>query len=124
MGLLDHLIGNVSEVEPSDVQNDIEPLLIQNENVEAAFAVMRDLLLFTNLRLIWIDKQGVTGKKVKFDSIPYKSIYRFTLETAGTFDAEADLKLWVRGQREPMNIQLSRKIDTGKVGRVLAQYAV
>lgn len=124
MGLLDHLIGNVSEVEPAEVQDDIEPLLTENENVEAAFAIMRDLLMFTNVRLIRVNKQGVTGKKVKYDCIPYKSIHRFSLETAGTLDAEAELNLWVRGQTQPMKVQLSRKIDPGKVGRVLASYIV
>lgn len=124
MGVLNSLMGNVSEVEPSDVHDDIEPLLIQNEKVEVAFAIMRDLLIFTNNRLIRINKQGVTGKKVKYESIPYKSIHQFSLENAGTFDAESELSLHVKGQPQPIKIHLNKKIDTARVGRVLATYIV
>lgn len=121
MGLLDSILGNVSEVEPAEIHESIGPLLADGENIETVFAILRDLLVFTNSRLIKVNKQGVTGKKVNYDSIPYKSIHRFSMETVGTFDAEAELKLWVRGEVQPMAIQLSRKIDTAKVGRVLAQ---
>ena len=44
--------------------------------------------------MIIVDKQGVTGKKVEYKSIPYKSISRFSVETSGHFDLDAELKIW------------------------------
>ena len=38
-----------------------------------------------------VDKQGVTGRKVQYHSVPYKSITHFSVETAGTFDLDAEL---------------------------------
>jgi Bacterial PH domain len=35
----------------------------------------------------------MTGKKVEYQSVPYRSITRFSIETAGTFDLDAELKI-------------------------------
>ena len=115
-------MGNVSEIEVSDVEEEIKPLLIEDEIIDAAFAIMRDLLIFTDKRLIRVNKQGVTGKKIAYESIPYRSIHQFSLENAGTFDAESELALHVKGQPQPVRIQLNKKIDTGRVGRILASH--
>jgi hypothetical protein len=66
--------------------------------VHTAYLLIRDTILFTDRRLILIDKQGITGKKTEYHSIPYRSITHFAVETAGTFDLDAELKIWV-GQR-------------------------
>ena len=36
--------------------------------------------------------QGLTGSKVSYHSILYRSITQFSVETAGSFDADAELK--------------------------------
>jgi len=54
---------------------------------------VRDGFLFTNRRLILVDKQGLIGKKVEYQSTPFKNVIRFAVETAGTFDLDAELKL-------------------------------
>src|SRR4051794_38452575 len=92
MGFLDGLMGNVSEVDIESVEKDLEMIITDHERVEKAYKLIRDLMVFTNSRLILIDKQGVTGKKIEFHSIPYKSITHFSVETAGTFDMDAELK--------------------------------
>jgi len=53
------------------------------------------LFIFTNKRLILVDKQGITGKKIEYFSVVYKSISRFSIETAGNFDLDAELKIWI-----------------------------
>ncbi len=51
--------------------------------------------------MILIDKQGITGSKTAYLSIFYKSISRFIVETAGTFDLEADSKIWISSELQP-----------------------
>ena len=72
-------------------------LLAQDEPVQAAYQLIRDAFIFTDRRLILIDKQGVTGRKVSYHSIPYRSITHFTVETAGRFDLDAELTIWLSG---------------------------
>lgn len=64
-----------------------------NDCIEKAYQLIRDLFVFTNKRLILVDKQDLTGHKVEYHSLPYKSITHFSFETAGHFDLDAVLKI-------------------------------
>ena len=55
--------------------------------------MIRDLFVFTNKRLILVDKQGLTGNKVEYHSLPYRTITHSRVETAGHFDLDAELKV-------------------------------
>ncbi len=106
MGLLDGLMGNASEADPAEVNAELVSILADNEQVQHAYKMVRDLHVFTNKRLINIDKQGMTGKKIDYLSIPYKSITQFMVETGGHFDTDCELKIWISGQAEPIEIEL------------------
>lgn len=102
MGLLDGLLGNASDIDIEEITEELEPLLCDGEEVRLAFQVIRDKYVFTDVRLILIDVQGMTGKKREYLSIPYKSITRFSVETSGHFDMDSELKLWLSGSDLPM----------------------
>lgn len=57
--------------------------------VEHAYQLIRDYFVSTDKRFVLVDKQGITGSKIEYHSIPYKSITHFSVETAGTFDLDA-----------------------------------
>ena len=121
MGLFDGLMGNVSEVNVSKVKEDLQEILAPSETVEEAYKLIRDLLIFTSKRLILIDKQGVTGKKTEFHSYPYKSIVHFSVESAGHFDLEAELNLWISGSDTPVKINFNRSANINVVQKILAE---
>jgi len=58
------------------------------------------------------------------DTLPYSKITRFSVETAGHFDLEAELKVWITGQVEPIKIQFNKKLDIYEVQGVLASYVL
>ena len=53
------------------------------ETCEMAFKGRRDLVLFTNKRILFVDKQGWSGNKMAFTSFPYTSVKVFNVTTAG-----------------------------------------
>ena len=122
MGLLDGLLGNASEVEPAKMQEEFAQVLGTGEQVEKAYVLIRDAMLFTNRRLILVDKQGVTGSKVEYHSLPYRAITHFSVETAGHFDLDAELKIWVSGRAEPFSQQFKKGLSIYSVQAVLAGY--
>ena len=75
----------------------IAPLLISGEEIVRSFQGLRDGVVFTNLRIITINIQGITGKKTDFTSLPYSKIQAFSVETAGMFDLDSELELWFSG---------------------------
>ncbi|HFI0240210.1 TPA: PH domain-containing protein [Streptococcus suis] len=101
MGLFSGLMGNASQKDNDKVEQDLADILLDTERVEMAFSLVRDLIVFTEHRLILVDKQGMSGKKVSYKSIPYRSISRFTVETSGHFDMDAELKIWISSATEP-----------------------
>ena len=122
MSIISGLIGNAAETSIEDVKKDYGKLLGSNEDVIQAYQWVRDLLIFTDFRLIMVDIQGATGKKVDYHSIPYRSIRHFAVESTGHFDLEAELKIWVAGLgAEPLVYTFSKDADVYKVQALLAE---
>ncbi|BDC76549.1 TPA: PH domain-containing protein [Enterococcus faecalis] len=109
MGLFNGIIGNASQHNNESIEKELQGVLVTNENVDLAFKLVRDLIVFTDKRLIIVDKQGVTGKKIEYKSLPYKSISRFSVETSGHFDLDAELKIWISSSELPAEILQFRK---------------
>ena len=89
--------------------------------MQAAYQLVRDVFIFTDRRLILVDKQGVTGRKVQYHSVPYKSITHFSVETAGTFDLDAELTIWIsggQGDRQAVRARRGRLRGAGAAGGV------
>ncbi|ACO85655.1 PH domain-containing protein [Clostridium botulinum] len=124
MGLFDGLIGNASEVNIIEVQKEYSNVLAENERIEKAYKLIRDMFIFTNKRLILVDKQGMTAKKTEYHSIPYKSITHFSIETAGNFDLDAELKIWISGTQLPIEKQLNKNLNIYELQSVLANYVL
>jgi hypothetical protein len=120
MGFLSGLLGLASDVDVEDVRRDLEPILIPNEEIDLAFAIVRDLMVFTSHRLILVDKQGMTGRKREIHTVPYRSITMFSVETAGSFETDAELTIWISSQGSPITRQLSRASNVAGIQRALA----
>src|SRR5512147_564860 len=120
--MLHGLFGNASEVEAKELQKDLEATLIGGEQVVKAFRIIRDLFIFTDKRLILIDKQGLTGKKAEYHSIPFKSISHFSVETAGRFDMDAEMKIYISGNMNPIQREFKRGADIKGVQKTLAHF--
>lgn len=121
MGLFNSILGNASQVNIDEIKAQFENVLVENENIEAAFSLFRDKMVFTNKRIIFLDKQNVTGSKKEYLSVPYHAISVFSVESAGTFDADAEIKLWVReiGQ---LTKKVGKNTDTLQIQKILASY--
>ena len=122
MGLLSGLLGNASAADAEDVEKGLERVLADGERVEQAFQLIRDLLIFTDRRFILVDRQGVTGLKTEYHSIPDRAITHFSVESAGALDLEAELKVWISGTEQPIQKQFSRGRTIFDVQKALAAH--
>lgn len=120
MSLLNAIFGTASEVEAAKIQEEFTPFLADGEEVVAAFKIVRDLFVFTQGRLIFTDKQGLTGKKTSYHSIPYRAISQFAVETAGHFEMDSELKIWIAGNPEPIQKEIKAGGDIVRLQKVLA----
>ena len=124
MGLLDGMMGNASKVDAAKIQTEFSEILAPGERVEHAYQLIRDYFVFTDKRFVLVDKQGIRGSKVQYHSIPYRSITHFSIETAGTFDLDAELVIWISGSAAPIQKTFNKKLSIYEVQAVLASYVL
>ena len=125
MSILSSLLGNAGAIGKEELQEKYGKLLIPSEQIEAGFKIIRDTFIFTNKRLILVDVQGLTGSKIEYFSVLYKSITRFSVETAGSFDLDAELKIWISGEQTPsISKRFNKKVDIYEVQQLLAEYTL
>ncbi|TAJ13583.1 PH domain-containing protein [Marinilabiliaceae bacterium JC017] len=125
MGLFSGILGNAGVVKPEELNQEYANLFVEGEQVEIGFKLIRDVFIFTNKRLILVDKQGLTGKKIEYLSIGYKSISRFSIETSGHFDLDAELKIWISSEQTPSIVKkFNAKVNIYELQKVLAQHCL
>ncbi len=52
----------------------------------------------------------------------YKSITHFAVETAGNFDLDAELKIWISSNPVPLQKQFSKSVDIYEVQAILSHF--
>lgn len=82
--LVSGLSGNLTSITPEKLTEEYGSYLIENERIESGYKLIRDAIIFTNIRIIFVDKQGTTGKKTALKSIFLMSIINVEMETAGS----------------------------------------
>lgn len=122
MGLMNGLMGNAGVMDPAAAGNEFGRLLGHGEQIQMAYQLLRDSFVFTNRRLILVDRQGITGRKIEYHSVLYRSITHFAVETAGSFDLDAELKIWISGNPVPIQKQFSKGVNIYEVQAMLAHF--
>lgn len=97
----------------------VEELLVPGEVVERSFKTVRDMVVFTDKRIIAINVQGFTGKKRDFSTLPYAKVQAFSVETAGTIDLDAELELWFSGLGK-VRFEFTGRTDIRRIGQLIA----
>ncbi|WP_417233668.1 PH domain-containing protein [Arthrobacter sp.] len=113
----------LSSCNPQELEPEAGPLLIEGESIAAAFRGIRDFVVFTNKRLIAVNVQGITGKKRDFTSLPYSKIQAFSVETAGTFDLDAELDLWFSGLGK-VRLEFKGQVDVRSLSQLVASHVL
>ncbi|MCF7974328.1 MAG: PH domain-containing protein [Phycisphaerae bacterium] len=121
MGLISGALGNASEIPVDKIQSEYAPMLVASETILKAFKVIRDVMIFTNKRILLVDKQGVTGTKIEYLTIPYTKINRFAKESAGVLDIDASLKIWLTGQSDPLVKDFKRNNSINEIYQLLSE---
>ena len=113
----------LKKVDSSEFGKIINDFLIDGEVIIGAYKSVRDGVVFTNKRIIAINVQGLTGKKQDYTSIPYSKISTFSLETAGVFDLDSELELYMSGVGK-VKFQFTGNTDVKAICKAISQYTL
>ena len=81
--VMNGLLGNLNEVSIDQLAKEFGEYLMENESITIGYKLVRDVFIFTDKHLLFFDKQGATGTKMRVKSINLESVISVTAETAG-----------------------------------------
>ncbi|KNZ40421.1 hypothetical protein AKG39_17790 [Acetobacterium bakii] len=82
-GLIQGALGKVSEISVEELSNDYSKYLFEGEAIQTGYKLLRDVIIFTDIRILFVDRQGATGKKTSFKSVYLTHIIDVVMETPG-----------------------------------------
>ena len=94
----------------------VKDILVAGEEAYQTYTTVRDKVIFTNKRVIAINIQG-------FTSLPYSKIQAFSVETAGTFDLDAELDLWFSSVGK-VRFEFAANCNVQEINRVISEYVL
>ena len=115
MGLL-----NATTASPEEFISKHGHCLVEGESVHVAFKTVRDWIAFSSWRVIYVNVQGLTGSKKEYLTIPYRAINAYAIESAGTFDLDAEVKIFLSGH-PPIEFKIGKNSDVGGLQMLMAQ---
>ena len=131
MGIIDYVGDNAAQIDAKEYEEKVregDPKLLQHdEHLVFAFKGRggsgRDHYMLTTKRVLIRDKKGMTGKRIRYSSVPYDSIRAFSLETAGSVDTDQELKIYARSIGK-VSIDLVNSVDILPIQQFLSAVVI
>lgn len=111
----------MKQVNSDVVIKDIQPLLIDGEQIIGVYKAMRDYCVFTNKRVMAVNVQGMTGKKKDFTSLPYSKVSAYSVETSGVLDLDSELEMYFSGLGK-VKFEFTGQSDIVQIGQIISNY--
>lgn len=112
-----------TSIEASVTATEVAKLLLPDEKILHVFSGGRDSVVFTTKRIVASNVQGLTGAKKDFSSLPYSKIQAYSVETAGTFDRDAEMELYFSGLGK-VKFEFSKGTNVGDLSRLISTYVL
>jgi hypothetical protein len=114
---------NLKAISLEEIRGEVFELLIDGEQLVAAFKTVRDQVIFTTKRIFVVNVQGITGKKTSYSSYPYAKIQYFGVETAGVLDIDSELVLaFTSGAK--LSFDFRSNVDIRQLSRLISNYVL
>ena len=97
-----------------------EDLIVPGEEILGSYKAVRDGVVFTTKRVIIINVQGFTGKKTDYTSLPYSKFNAYSIESAGVFDMDAELNVYISGMGM-LKFEFRGRSDIKEISRYISQ---
>ena len=114
---------NLKEIAQSDLRPEVQDFYVDGEVTIQAFQTIRDQVVFTNKRIMVVNVQGITGKKISYLSYPYSKVQYFGIETAGFLDIDSELILAFNNGAH-LQFDFKSHVDIKKICAYISSYVI
>lgn len=123
-GFIGKILSVGSALDPAELQKTHGHLFVPGETVLIGFQHGRDTDMFTNVRLISVDVQGLSGKSVKVQSFSYQMISSWNVTTAGMADHDAEIEINMKGWTGSKKFNVKASTNVFEVQKILGYFCV
>lgn len=125
MGLFSLFTTNSGVIESAKLKEEFERIITSLEEIEVGFKLNDDLFIFTNQRLLLVEKRKDNDISIAYKTILYSQISNFSIEAKKSFDSKAILKIWLNGQQEAVLAkEFNKSIDVYEVQKILVGHVL
>ncbi len=120
MGILNKFTGNLKNLENKEIIKKYGMYISEKEIIAFSFELVRDIIIFTNKRIVTIDKQGSTGKKKEITSIFNDNITNIMLKTANVGIDDHEVIVYYKAHKTSRDIiekqfEFTKKFEVDKL---------
>jgi hypothetical protein len=121
--MIDFANSTIVKLSPSEPGEEVLSMLVKDEEMYRSFKGSRDSVHFTSKRIICVNVQGITGKKVDYSSLPYTKVQAWSVETAGRFDRDCELEVWYSGLGK-VRLEFAGSVDIKLIGQIIGDHVL
>ncbi len=116
---------NLQKINNTDINKNVEALLLDGENIIGVYKTIRDQIVFTDKRIMTVDVKGITGKKQEIFTLPYSKIQYFGIQTVGFAELipDSELALFFNNGLKA-SFEFTGNNDILEIGRTISKYAL
>jgi hypothetical protein len=95
--------------------------LVAGEVVHAAFVSPTGSILFTERRILLVQREHLLEEKVETSSWPYREVKHFSIQEGSGGGGRAALKIWLGAEPQPLHLRAGPDAGLEALQRLLAE---
>ena len=98
----------------------LTPHLVAGESVLAGFVSPTGSILFTDRRIVLVQREHLLEEKVETMSFPYREVRHFSILDSGSDGRRGAIRIWLGAEPQPLHLRANPGTDLGALQRLLA----
>lgn len=119
--LSDYNMSRLKQTENKRLLEKVYPFLLSDEDIISVYKNSKNLVVFTEKRIMTINMKGMFGKKNDITTFPYSKVCFFSCSSDGTKGGSIALNF---GQTESIVFEFTGNSDVVELGKIISSFAL
>lgn len=112
-------IMDVEWIGPAD-RRDLADRLLAGEVIHEAFRASAATILFTDKRIVTVQRQVLLTERIETTSFPYGALRQFSILEGAPPETRAELRIWIGADPNPLHLRANEGADLNRLQQLLA----
>ncbi|HYW14732.1 MAG TPA: PH domain-containing protein [Allosphingosinicella sp.] len=102
----------------------LTPHLVAGETVHAAFVAPTGVILFSDRRIILVQREHLLEARIETSSWPYRTVRHFSIQEGEATESRSTIRIWLGDEPQPLHLRANPGTDLQPLQRLLADRLV